>query len=424
MRLPKVFRDPVHNVIQLERQEETDSLLLALLDSREMQRLRRVRQLGLANLVFHGAEHSRFGHCLGAMHVARRMLDQLGRDTPLAPADRAPVLAAALLHDLGHGPFSHHSEGLFGMSHEEWTCQVLLDPGTEVHRLLHEWDHELPGRVAQYVRGNAMPRFLGGIVSGQLDCDRLDYILRDGWALGVDVTYDLSRLMGLLSLDRMEDRLVVDARGHDVVEAYLIARHHLYRNVYHHKTTRAAGAMLFAVFRRARLLLREGRLERGCLAPALARALSDQQPTVEEFLANDDGELWIALKQWSQADDSILKRLAGGLLQRRLYKGVQLSRLDIEQRQEANARAGDLLRSAGYEPEFHLLEDRSRDHAYRPYAPDLGREGIFLRWPDATREISESSGLVRSLFEAQEDIRWFVPEELRNELRRLVGATS
>lgn len=424
MATPKVFRDPVHNIIALERNEPADALLLQLIDTPEVQRLRRIRQLGLAHFVFHGAEHSRFGHSLGAMHVARLMLDQLGRSLPLAPEDRLPVLAAALLHDVGHGPLSHNAEALFGQRHEERSRALILDPDTGVGELLHGWDPQLPAAVAGCVVGEAQPRLLGGVVSGQLDCDRLDYILRDGWALGVEVRYDLARLLGMLGGDRIEDRLVVDARGRDAVEGYLIARHHLYRSAYHHKTVRAAGAMLGAAFRRAAALTPSGSVEASTLAAGLRAGLRRQIPTQGEFLEMDDADVWGALKRWSVHDDSTLRRLAGGLVRRRLFKGVSVTRLSVERRAELRPRVEHLLRASGYAPEYHLLEDRATDQAYRPYAPDLGREGIFVRWPDATREISETSGVVRALFHASEDIRWFVPAEVRAEVRRVVGATG
>lgn len=422
---PKVFRDPVHNAITLKRDDAGDRLLLALIDSREVQRLRRIRQLGLANLVFHGAEHSRFAHSLGAMHVARVLLDQLGSQTPLGPADRLPVLAAALLHDIGHGPLSHTVEGLLGAPHEEWTRRLLADPETEVHRLLAGYDPALPGVVGELVSGTHRWRALGSIVSGQLDCDRLDYILRDGWALGVAVTYDLTRLVSMLSIDRIEDRLVIDGRGHDAVESYLIARHHLYRNVYHHRTIRAAGAMLAAACRRAAWLAGQQRLSMAGLAPGLSKALRGLRPSAAELLDLDDGELWAALKAWRDGGDAILQRLAGGLLDRRLYKSVQASGLSPEEQSAALGKAYDLLCSAGYDPDYHLLCDTARDQAYRPYAAqELGTEGIFVRWPDGNREISETSRLVRSLAEASSDTRWFVPAELRPEVKKILGARA
>ena len=175
----KIIRDPVHDVIAFDLDQPTDRLLFSLVGSAEVQRLRRIRQLGLAHLAYPGADHSRYSHSLGVMQTARRMLDRLGQMSVVDTLDRAVCTVAALLHDLGHGPFSHVFERVTGQKHERLTRRVILDPTSHVHHLLIEFDAKMPERVVAMLDGQASPRFLADVVSGSLDADRFDYLLRD-----------------------------------------------------------------------------------------------------------------------------------------------------------------------------------------------------------------------------------------------------
>src|SRR3954451_4826518 len=187
---PKVFRDPIHNLIAFE-DTPCDRLLLDLINTREMQRLRRIKQMGVSELVFPGANHSRFAHSLGVLHTARMFLDQLERcdGKPLPAEQRTLVLCAALLHDVGHGPFSHVFELVTGRWHEAYTLAIVQDDSTEVHRCLKSFDRTLPEKLALFFDDDAddegpTPAYLKRIVSGQLDADRCDYLLRDSHATG------------------------------------------------------------------------------------------------------------------------------------------------------------------------------------------------------------------------------------------------
>src|SRR5271156_5508942 len=149
----KIIRDPVHDVIAFRLEKPVDSLLFRLINAGEFQRLRRIRQLGLASLAYPGADHTRYSHSLGVMETARKMLEQLRRSTALDEFDSLACLAASLLHDIGHGPFSHLFERVTDVDHEAQSRQVILDDSTEVHRLLAEFDPALPGRVAGLLAG-------------------------------------------------------------------------------------------------------------------------------------------------------------------------------------------------------------------------------------------------------------------------------
>ena len=173
---PKLFRDPVHNIIEFDTNDSVERVLWELVCTRTLQRLRRVRQIGFAHLAYHGAEHSRFSHSLGVVHVATKMVDSLERrGLSLSAERRLEVLAAALLHDIGHGPFSHAIEKVTGTHHEHYTARLIEDPATDVHQILSAVSAALPARVAAYFTGKVEPQWLvlKDVVSSQLDADRL-----------------------------------------------------------------------------------------------------------------------------------------------------------------------------------------------------------------------------------------------------------
>src|SRR2546423_11738072 len=178
----RIYRDPVHNIIPLRDDNAEGQLMIRLIDTPEFQRLRRIKQLGLGLYTYQGAEHSRFTHSLGALHLMTRILDLLS--ARIAPADRAAARAAALLHDIGHGPFSHAMEKVLGVHHEHLSVLAVTSEETEVCQALRSFSSELPQRVAAIIEGTFKPAALAQLVSSQLDVDRMDYLLRDSLMTG------------------------------------------------------------------------------------------------------------------------------------------------------------------------------------------------------------------------------------------------
>src|SRR5215831_3389105 len=175
----RIYRDPVHNIIPLSEDTADGLLMIRLIDTPEFQRLRRIKQLGLGLYTYQGAEHSRFTHSLGALHLMTRILNQLSDRTTIAQEDRAAARAAALLHDVGHGPFSHAMEKVLGVHHEQMTMLAVTAPETELNGTLKSFFAEMPLRVAAIIDGTFKPAALAQLVSSQLDVDRMDYLLRD-----------------------------------------------------------------------------------------------------------------------------------------------------------------------------------------------------------------------------------------------------
>ncbi len=324
----RVFRDPVHGLIEFKGD---DRPLADLLDTHAMQRLRRIKQMGFAWLVYPGAEHSRFGHALGAFHIAQRVTRRL--DLPSRVARHVKV--AALLHDIGHGPFSHAWEHVFGGDdHERWGARIVLE-NAELAAALEALEPGLPETLRTFWGKGYHPQFARKLVSSQLDVDRLDYLLRDGHYSGAGyATYDLDWIIHAIQIAEIHSEkadpfdLVVDyRRGMYAVEQYLFARSYMYAQVYHHKTVRAAEWMFIKTLERFAQLARGGVEPPGLpIAGAMAR---DARIPVDDYLRLHDISITTALDRWAghdgpPADDLVLRDLAARLVDRRLFKTFDL----------------------------------------------------------------------------------------------------
>ena len=221
----KVMRDPVHGYIHVRYQVIWD-----LINAPEFQRLRRIHQLGGTFQVYHGAEHSRFSHSVGVYEVARLMLEWVEGLQTLSEFEQVAVLCAALLHDIGHGPYSHSFESVSLTNHEEFTDRIILED-THIHRILKEADPKLPNFVADIIAHRSENKLLTQMISSQLDADRMDYLLRDSYFTGVSYgEFDLYRILRTLRV--VDGKLAVKESGIHAVEDYIMARYQMYWQVY------------------------------------------------------------------------------------------------------------------------------------------------------------------------------------------------
>lgn len=397
------YRDPLHNIISLDEAVADDRLIVELIDSLEFQRLRRIKQLGLAMFTYQGAEHSRFTHSIGVMHLMTRALDLLASHHKISDESRVVGRAGALLHDLGHGPFSHVIEKVFGFHHEEWTCRIVLDENTEVNHWLSKFDSSLPEKLASLYRHSYSPSFISQLVSSQLDCDRMDYLLRDSLMTGAKYgMFDSEWVLHALRIDEQSDRVYVEAKGLYAVEEYLQSRYYMFRQVYFHRTLRSAEAVLVATLNRARALLERGELRFRMPDSPFEKLLTGKVVTTVEYLQLDDTDLTFHLKQWSREQDSVLADLAGRFVARRLFKAVDVD-LAGDAFDRFWQRAQEAVRGAGFDPEYYLLMDRATDVPYYGYYSPTSADPSGLIYVEAgeaqapIREISEISELVRGM---------------------------
>jgi uncharacterized protein len=433
LKAAKVYRDPIHDIISYEREGDFGRLMVTLIDAPEFQRLRFVRQVGLASLVFHGAEHSRFSHSMGVAAVARRMFDQIHPEATRTDEVRVSTVVAALLHDIGHGPFSHAMERVFGFQHEAYSRALITDPSSQVCRILRTFDATLPARVAGYVlpdpegEGVLSPasRHTLDIVSSQLDADRFDYLLRDSYMTGVEVgRYDLERI--LLMLQHDEQGLLVNVRAYESIEGYLIARYHMYRLVYFHKVVRAAEAMLRMMFERARTLMTAGQGE-DLLDPAspLGRLMVGETLSPSEFGQISEIEAWAQIRAWSRHSDRVLRTLARGLVERRLFRAVEPDVSDesrLARVEEAEQRLRERLEP---DQQYAFVVDVAHDEPYRPYLPGARATKRSIRIRDRDGRIfaiEEKSPRGETLARASYRLRrWCYHDEVAEVVRDVAG---
>ena len=421
----RIYRDPVHNIIRLRTDTDEGELMMRLIDAPEFQRLRRIKQLGLGLYTYQGAEHSRFTHSLGAFHLMTRVLDRLGEKHKIQETDRAAARAAALLHDVGHGPFSHVMEKVLGFHHEAWTVQAVLSDQTKIGQLLRSHSSALPEKVAAIIEGKFQPAALAQLVSSQLDVDRMDYLLRDSLMTGAKYgIYDLEWIINALSIDEEGDRIYVAARGLYAVEEYLQARYYMFRQVYFHRTLRSAEAVLRSIMRRALQLLETGRPIWYAADTAFEKALRREPSTILEHLEVDDSDVLFHIKQWQRAADPILNDLSRRFTGRRLFKALDLD-MPVTERASFLAEARECINSAGFDPAFYFIEDRASDVPYYNYYTVEGAEPksrIYVQDGYSNpeiREISEVSDVVRGLQRGYELYRICFPAEVKEKVYEL-----
>jgi len=385
----KIFTDPVHGFIHVPK-----GLVLKLLDHPYVQRLRRIRQLGLANMVFPGAEHSRFSHALGALGLMQRVLQHLReRDTTITHKEFESTLIAILLHDIGHGPFSHTLEKVIirNTHHEELTLLLMED-------LNRQFDGQLDTAIAIFT-GKYPKKFLHQLISSQLDIDRLDYIRRDGMFTGVQE--------GAIGIDRIirtmrvhQGNIVIDKKGIYAIENYIVARRLMYMQVYLHKTVLGGDKLLLAILQRARQLL-DQEVDLPFYSPALEFFFKDKDAAskkvnrkiLKSFADLDDNDILMNLKYWQHFDQVVLRDLCRRFLNRDFFRTTFLERKPTRKQltylKEQTAQA---LRRMGLPTDEHtidcyLFHDFSQSEAYTYQS-----NGIWiLQNGDVAAEFSKAS---------------------------------
>lgn len=413
----KVFRDPIHGQIIVDNQ-----ILLDLINTPEFQRLRRIKQLGTSSLTFHGAEHSRFGHCLGVYEITRRMCNRFQRNYPTRKSgdglwddrERPVALCAALLHDLGHGPYSHTFEHIFHTDHEAITREIITSSSTNVNRILSRVSPTSPEEVASVIDHTYHNPQVVQMISSQVDADRMDYLQRDSYYTGTNYgKFDLDRV--LLMMRPIKSGIAFDISGMHAVEDYIISRLQMYLQIYFHPVSRSMEVILDHLLKRAKYIYQHPSEFEPEFTPYMLMPFFNNRFTLDDYLALDDGVLTTYFNHWTHSRDEILNDLARRFLNRRSLK----SALYDEKSKPLLPKLRKLIQTAGFNSDYYTAINDSFKLPYDTYNPQNSnpQTQIELIQPNGNLiELSQVSTLVASVSGKEAgDQRFFFPKEMLNE---------
>ncbi len=365
------MRDPIHGYIHVSYE-----IIWAIINHPIFQRLRRIKQMGSSYIVYHTAEHTRFAHSLGVYEIVQRMCYE-NKDIAQAidEKDKIIVMLAALLHDIGHGPFSHAFESVFPFDHEEYSVKIIEN--SPLAQLLDSYAEGLSKEVADIIAHRSTKTLLISMISSQLDADRMDYLLRDAYFTGTKYgEYDLERVLRTL---RVKDgKLVVKESGMHTIEDYIMARYHMYWQVYYHPVARSFEAILNKIFMRMQDLY-----------------LLDEYARVYGFERLIDHQ------------DKIISDLCRRLRDRDLFEYIESNDANLDELKSK-------LVAKGYDPRYYMAQDLVRQSPYQPYRGSDER-GILILMPDGKiKELSKASMIVNSLAKgiSKDDHKIFFPQEI------------
>lgn len=401
----RVIRDAIHDYIHVDH-----LIIWRLINSKEMQRLRRIKQLGGTYQVFQSAEHSRFVHSLGVYQVVRRMLETECLTNTLSDYDKLCVMCAGLLHDIGHGPFSHSFEGVFEENHEDMTVRMILEE-SEVHDILVSLYKQLPQDVASIIQHTHPNRILIQMVSSQLDADRMDYLLRDSYMSGTTYGhFDMSRILRTMRI--RDGKIVYKESGVQAIENYILARYHMYWQVYYHPTARSYEHLLQSIFQRVKDLYYDGYVFQTHLHYLIP--MLEHHFQVSDFVDLDEAVILYYFKEFTREKDFILSDLSSRFLNRHLFKYKQLK----SQKDLMSIKA--IAQEKGYHPDYYIVSDNQKQIPYLHYGESgelseieiLDSEGCLSPLPMKSEIVSAILNSKRF----KSDQKVFFPKEIKDEL--------
>ena len=385
----KVLKDPVHSYIHIHYE-----VIWNCLDSKEFQRLRRIRQLGGDFQVYPTAEHSRFSHSLGVYEIVRRMVTEVkSLCVELTEYEKVCVMLAGLLHDVGHGPFSHAFEHVTNHSHEEYTAKIILG-NTELNAILRAISEKLPQDIVSIIQHTHENDILNQIVSGQLDADRMDYLLRDSYFTSTSYgQFDLERILRTMRVRKTNEGrkvIVVKYTGIHSVEDYIMARYQMYWQVYYHPVARSYEAVFIQLFNRLKDIFKVDKdyfEDMKVLIPFLEKS----EVSVEEYFKLDENSLLYCCTLIQDKEDKIAADLAKRLQNRRLFEYVDYN-------EENLAQIKNMLKENNLDERYYLRIENIEASVYSPYK---GRKILIEKLNGDIVALEKASTIVESITKGQ-----------------------
>ena len=413
MSIKRIFHDPIHKEIVFDSGKPEELMIMELIDTVAFQRLRRIKQLGAASLLFHGAESSRFTHSIGVFCIARKIFNRLIESKTSFYENKFILYGAALLHDLGHGPLSHTSEAIFEHNHEQWS-QNLVKNYSPINSILKKYDNELPRQIGELFESKQLfSKPLKTLISSEIDCDRLDYLLRDSYNTGTKYgLVDLERIISALTFSP-DGNIAIKPKGVIAIEHFLVLRNLMYRTIYNHKINEISTWILEKIISKIK-----GNFEKKIwLDNYLYKWIfSPENVDFDDFIRNDDVTFYYHLIRWKDESIEPLSTLCKMFIDRDLLKASDISFLNKVDRLEILAFARKLCEANNYDSEiFCGIKERS-------FKGFVSSNALKIWDGNYQSSLENNSPLIKTLMKSQESSFIIYPDMIKNEIKNKISS--
>ena len=408
----RIFHDPIHKEIVFDSGKPEELMIMELIDTIAFQRLRRIKQLGSASLLFHGAESSRFTHSIGVFSIARQIHNKLIEIKSTFSENKFVLYGAALLHDLGHGPLSHTSEAIFDHNHEKWS-RNLVENYSPINSILKKYDNNLPKQIGELFESKQLfSKPLKTLISSEIDCDRLDYLLRDSYNTGTKYgLIDLERIISALTFSP-DGNIAVKPKGLIAIEHFLVLRNLMYRTIYNHRINEISTWILEKIIH----TLKDNINKKVWIDKPLYKLIfAPENIDFDDFLNNDDITFYYHLSRWKDEALEPLSTLCKMFINRDLLKASDISFLSKLDRLEILAFAKKLCKTNNYDSEiFCGIKERS--------FKGFNTNDSLKIW-DGTyqKSLDDSSELIKALMKSEESSFIIYPGIIKNEIKNQIS---
>ena len=407
----RIFHDPIHKEIVFDSGKPEELMILELIDSIAFQRLRRIKQLGAASLLFHGAESSRFTHSIGVFCIARKIFNKLNESKSSFCGNKFLLYGAALLHDLGHGPLSHTSEAIFDHDHEKWS-RNLVENYSPISSILKKYDNELPRQIGELFESrHIFSKPLKTLISSEIDCDRLDYLLRDSYNTGTKYgLVDLERIISALTF-APDGNIAIKPKGIIAIEHFLVLRNLMYRTIYNHRINEISTWILEKIIH----TIKDNYEKKIWFDKSFYKWIfSYSKIDFNDFIRNDDVTFFYHLMRWKDESYEPLSTLCKMFIDRNLLNASDVSFLSRLDRLEILAYARKLCEKNNYDSEtFCGIKERS----FKGFESN----NALKIWDGAHQtSLENSSTLIKALMKSEESSFIIHPAAIKKEIKNQI----
>jgi len=413
MSIKRIFHDPIHKEIIFDSAKPEELMVMELIDTVAFQRLRRIKQLGAASLLFHGAESSRFTHSIGVFCIARKIYESLVKSENKFSTNKFVLFGAALLHDLGHGPLSHTSEAIFNHNHEYWS-EKLIKNYSPIKSILENYGNELPNQIGELFKSKSLfSKPVKTLISSEIDCDRLDYLLRDSYNTGTNYgLVDLGRIISALTISP-DGNIAIKPKGVIAIEHFLVLRNIMYRTIYNHRINEISTWILEKII----YTIQKNYDEKIWIDKSLQNLIfSPENLNIDNFIKNDDITLYYHLIRWKDDSYEPLNSLCRMFIDRDLLKASNISFLSKIERLEILSFARKLCKANNYDSEtFCGIKEKS-------FKGFVSNNSLKIWDGFYQSALENSSDLIKSLMKPEESSFIIYPREISNEVNKQISA--